>query len=375
MAPSSFEPYNLSLTMKLPVTKPLKILVFSAKGGGTGCALRAFYIAEAFLKRGHQAVYVKPIPSLPLWFDMVLSMPYYFLLSLFSRFDAALVIKPYPMAVPALWLQRLKGAKVVIDVDDLDYEYSHGLFRNFHQWLQKPWPAWADWATYHNPRLKEPLSRVFRVPFSRQVQLLQGVDTSLFKPGRPDPSQLPQTVMDLPKVKNPLLIFTAHLNVACDLEPVLESFKSVLVSLPKARLLVAGGGPDEAHFKKIAEHLGISESVHFTGMLTPYQVAACLGLADAALVYYRDSLVNRQRSSMKLREALACGLKVVATNVGEAAQLKKSLYLSEPNPAAFAKEILKALKAKKSPQGVALLVKRWDWTSCVEPLERKLSSP
>src|SRR5581483_11659105 len=101
--------------MKAP--KPLDILVFSAKGGGTGCALRARYIAEALAKKGHRARFVDPIPSLPYWFDMVLSTLYYFWVSLKTRSHAAMVIKPYPTAVPALWLQRVKGAKLVIDVD------------------------------------------------------------------------------------------------------------------------------------------------------------------------------------------------------------------------------------------------------------------
>ncbi|HTC22006.1 MAG TPA: glycosyltransferase, partial [bacterium] len=343
-----------------------------AKGGGTGCALRAFYIAGAFKKRGHQARFVAPIPSLPLWFDMALSTFYYFLVSLLTRSDASIVIKPYPMAVPALWLQRLKGAKVVIDVDDLDYDYSQGWFRSFHLWLQKPWPSWADWVTYHNPRLKQPLGDIFKVPSSKLVQLPQGVDTSLFKPGPSDPSGLPEAVGKLRESKGPLLVFTAHLNVACDLEPVLESFKKILASLPQARLLVAGGGPDENRFKSLARDLGLADSTTFTGMISPAQVASCLGLADAALVYYRDSPVNRHRSSMKLREALACGLKVVATRVGEAALLKSVLYLCDPNPAAFAREVLKALKSKKSSKGAALLVKKWDWTNCVKDLETKI---
>ncbi len=353
----------------------LKIVVFSAKGGGTGCALRARYIAEAFRKRGHQALFVKPIPSLPLWFDMVLSLPYYFLVSLFSRFDAAMVIKPYPMAVPALWLQRLKGAKIVIDVDDLDYDYSRGLFRAFHRWLQKRWPVWADLVTYHNPELLTPIREFFKVPSEKLVQLAQGVDTDLFRLEKPRFENLPPAAAQLQSQKDrgPILAFTAHLNVACDLEPVLESFKLLRQTLPKVQLLIAGGGPDETRFKRLAGELGIAESVHFTGMVTPEQVAACLGLAGTALVYYRDTPVNRHRASMKLREALACGCKVVATDVGEAARFKKALFLSKPDPKSYAKAVLGALKAKKSPQAGALLVKKWDWIRCVEPLEKELS--
>jgi glycosyltransferase involved in cell wall biosynthesis len=107
-------------------------------------------------------------------------------------------------------------------------------------------------------------------------------------------------------------------------------------------------------------------------MVTPAQVSACLRLCDAALVYYRDTPVNRHRASMKLREALACGKKVIVTDVGEARRFKKALFLSKPDPKSFAKALLAALKAKKSPQSAALLVKKWDWIRCVENLEKEL---
>jgi glycosyltransferase involved in cell wall biosynthesis len=354
--------------------QPLKILVFSAKGEGTGCALRARYIAEAFQKLGHQTKFVKPIPSLSLWFDMVLSKPYYFFLSLFMKADVAMAIKPYPTVIPALWIQRFKGAKVVMDVDDLDYDYSHGWFKAFHKWLQMPWPKWADFVTYHTPHLLKPLQEVFKVPAGKLVQLPQGVDTQIFSSGALEKEYLPGIVAALhkdPKTR-PLLVFTAHLNVACDLEPVLKSFQIILKSKPSAKLLVAGGGPDEGRFKRLSVELGIVPSVHFTGYLTPPQVAACLQIADASLVYYSDIPVNRHRASMKLRESLACGCKVVATQVGEMGQFKKAVFLSKPNPASFAQAVLKALKSKKSPRLGAILVKKLDWTHCVENLEKEL---
>jgi glycosyltransferase involved in cell wall biosynthesis len=362
--------------MKRTAQGPLKFLVLSAKGWGTGSALRAFYIAEALRKRGHIVKFVKPLPTLPLWLDMALAKPYTLWHSLFFKSDAALAVKPYPTLVPALWVQRLKGARIIFDVDDLDYAYSHGWFRSLHKWLQKGWPNWADIVTYHNPRLLEPIRHIFKVPDSKLVQIQQGVDIDIFRPGPLKKTDLPLVAADLLEHKKdgPILTFTAHLNNACDLGPVLHSVKLLMKSVPQARLLVAGGGPDEARFRQMARHLRITNSVHFTGMLTIRQVAACLKAGDLALAYYGPALVNEHRASMKLREALACGCKVVATDVGEAGQWKRALFLSKPDPAAFAQTIRKALKAKKSPQAAALLVKNWDWTRCVENLEKELSS-
>ena len=200
--------------MKPTTPKSLIILVLSAKGGGTGCALRARYIAEAFEKRGHQVHFIKPIPSLPLWFDMVLSAFYYFWISLWVKSDVAIAIKPYPTVVPGLFVQKCKGAKVTIDVDDLDYDYSHGWFRALHKWLQEPWPKWADLVTYHNPHLREPLQKVFKVPAKKLVCLPQGVDGGLFHPGPLKMDDLPRAGAALKNRngKGPILTFTAHLS-------------------------------------------------------------------------------------------------------------------------------------------------------------------
>jgi len=362
--------------MKSP-SQPLRILVLSAKGWGTGSALRAFYLSEALRKRGHAVTFVKPLPTLPFWLDMALSLPFYFFTTCLSRYDAVLCVKPYPTVIPALWLQRHKGAKVVIDVDDLDYAYSRGAFRRFHQWLQRPWPAWADLTTYHNPHLREPLLGDFRVPKEKLLQVPQGVDLDTFHPGPPHPEDLPTLTAEWLAYQTScrVLCFTAHLNNACDLSPVLSAFSLLLSRLPNTRLLVAGGGPDQDRFEHQAERLGINGFLHFTGPLTPRQVAACLKASDLALAYYADTPANSHRASMKLREALACGRRVLATCVGEAKDWKGSLFLSDPTPSAYADAIPKALAAKNPPQGASRLVKKWSWTDCVTGLEKALGRP
>jgi len=355
-------------------SKPLSILVLSAKGWGTGSALRAYYIAEAFKKRGHQVKFIKPLPTLPFWADMALSLPYYFWKSLWSRYQVVLSVKPYPTVVPAMFWQKMRGAKLVFDVDDLDFAYSHGAFRKLHAALQKPWPQKADWVTYHNPKLLESILGFFQVDPAKTLQVPQGVNEAIFNKKPFKLEELPSKAAALqtaPK-KKPIVVFTAHLNVACDLEPALHAFKKVLHEMPDVQLLVAGGGPDEGRFKKMAQDLAIAPSVHFTGMLSIHQVAACLKSADLTLVYYADVPANHHRASMKLREALACGRPVVATRVGESAQLKDQVLLSDPNPGAFAKTIVKALRTKKKASLSGKAAQAWQWEKCVQPLEKEM---
>lgn len=350
------------------------MLILSAKGWGTGSALRAFYIAEAFQKRGHRVTFIKPLPTLPLWIDMALSMPYYLWKTFLTRHQVVFAVKPYPTVIPAMLWQKILGAKTVIDIDDLDFAYSHGLFKKIHAAIQKPWPRRADWVTYHNPKLKDSILDFFQVDPAKTIQVSQGVNEAIFNKKPVKPEELPSKAAALlnAKKRKPILVFTAHLNVACDLDPALHAFKKVHHEMPDVQLLVAGGGPDEGRFKKMAQDLQVGPSVHFTGMLTTTQVAACVKSADVSLVYYADVPANHHRASMKLREALACGKPVVATNVGESAQLKDQVTLSDANPNAFAKAILKTLRSKKAAARSSQWVHQWQWEKCVQPLEKEL---
>jgi len=348
----------------------LRILILSAKGGGTGSALRALYVADALRQRGHEVVCPPLIPTLPLWLDMALAPFWYLPFALFRPYDAVWCVKPYPSLAPACWVQRLWGAKVVFDVDDLDWAYSHGAFRKVHRLFQTPWPKWGDFATYHNVKLREVLLKEFGLEAGRLVRVPQGVDPDLFHPKSKGDTAPSQPIAWDPK-RRPHLVFTAHLNVACDLGELLISFKSILKRHPKATLMVAGGGSDQRLFEERARSLGLSDHVVFTGMLRPSQVADYLRSSDAVLVYYRDNEANRHRASLKAREALSCGCRVVATKVGDVSEWGAWATLSKPNPEAFAAATSQALRARRKTRPIP---KSWTWVECVSALEKRLTA-
>lgn len=356
----------------------MHILILSSKGRGTGCILRARGIALGFEKYGHTAQVLPPFPTLPFWIDMALDGVWYFLAGLFIRCDVVIGIKPYPTLVPAfLWQRIVHKARVVLDVDDLDYAYSSGRFMEFHKALELPWPKRADLVTYHNPHLKDPLRSVFGVAEENLVSLPQGVVTDRFRRFTPTAQDLPTAARVFlgeyrPK---PLLVYTAHLNLACGLAEILEALAIVKRSHPGVGLLVAGGGPDMGHLRLLARQRGVDSHVRFTGQVSQEQVAACLNLADLVLVYYGSSAANKHRASMKLREALACHAQVVATNVGEMHDFGRHVHLSAPDPHSFARAVQKALKCPPKPPIPADELKALNWDDCVRPLERKVRVP
>lgn len=78
------------------------------------------------------------------------------------------------------------------------------------------------------------------------------------------------------------------------------------------KLTIAGTGKDEQKIKSLAEKLNISaDRLHFTGELTPNQIAILLQQADFFLLFS-----NNENAPVVISESLACGKPVVSTNVG-----------------------------------------------------------
>ncbi len=162
-----------------------------------------------------------------------------------------------------------------------------------------------------------------------------------------------------------------HLVVARNLEPIygndvaLKAFVHILARFPRARLSVAGSGPEAAELAELARRLGITEQVRFTGRLDREQMAVLYRDADLMLNASRvDNMPNA------LLEALASGLPVVSTCAGGIPFMVKDRDTAMLVPiddaaamAAAAIEVLEnhGLREKLVAAGLAD-VRRYQWT-------------
>ena len=78
--------------------------------------------------------------------------------------------------------------------------------------------------------------------------------------------------------------------------------------------------------------------------MPPAEVADYLGIGDAAIVYYKDIEVNYFRESMKLREMLALGPKVVLNDVGDLETLKDYTYQTGSDHEEVANQLVSVLR-------------------------------
>jgi glycogen synthase len=100
------------------------------------------------------------------------------------------------------------------------------------------------------------------------------------------------------------------------LDLLLEAVAQLLPAHPRIRVLLAGGGPQEAALRMRAGELGISGAVHFTGRVDHVDIARYYSLVDL-LVYPRRAMrLTELVTPLKPLEAMSLGRIVVASDVG-----------------------------------------------------------
>ncbi len=329
--------------------------------------MRGYEIARALNRIGHEARFMRP-PGLPgpLRSEMIGSMVRYTAGSRHDRYDAIMVVKPYPSgSIPALLLSGGETA-FILDIDDLDAAYRKGWRSAAIGAIQKPFPRSADLITCHNRELARYLSAKEGVPPDMIYRLEQGVDIPLFDPDR-------KIVTGIGDGK--LIVNVCHFDAAADLEPLLDSLAIVVSRDPSIEVKIVGGGPLLPRYRSRIRGRGLSGNVHLTGPLAQEEVAAAVAEADLCTVFYSDNYANRYRSSLKIREYLAMGKKVVSTDVGELRRFAPYTYQTEADPVSFAGMVLSAIdvrRSKRAERGQRLVRSNLSWTRIATRFARRL---
>jgi glycosyltransferase involved in cell wall biosynthesis len=334
----------------------MRILVVSGLSSDSGCMLRARYLASSLRKAGAEVRLAKAIRALPFWLDWLVSALWNLRFAFWSC-DVVIGCKPLPGIIPLLLLKKLCGTLTVLDIDDLDFAYRGGPGGAILRLFQTPFPKRFDIVTYHNQTLAPAIQELFGVPAARLVRLRQGVDFDVFSPN-------PSTVRPALDTSAHWVAYPGHLNIASDLDAVFEVIRIARKTHPSVRLLVVGGGPGEGKFRAMAKARGVGDITKFTGYVTPDTVALYCKACHAGIAYYKDQPANWYRESMKVREMLAMGMRVVTTSVGELKQFSSLTYQGQAVPEEIAGILLSVLQAGgdgREAAGPPFVRRHMDW--------------
>ncbi len=148
-----------------------------------------------------------------------------------------------------------------------------------------------------------------------------------------------------------------------------EAWSTLAARLPDAHLVVAG--PTDSHCSPPA-----GERVHSLGLLPHEQIAELFAALDLGIIYLRDTAFGRYCFPQKAYEMLACGLPVVAADIGVMSGLlstvSRALYRAD-DPSDLVRAILAMRESPGKPD-----VDIEDWRQLigrVEPELRSLAAP
>jgi PEP-CTERM/exosortase A-associated glycosyltransferase len=100
------------------------------------------------------------------------------------------------------------------------------------------------------------------------------------------------------------------------LDLLLAALPRIVASMPDVRVLLVGGGPEEASLRALAHKLGIDDKVVFAGRVQHSEIARYYNIVDV-FAYPRHSIrLTELVTPLKPLEAMAQGRLIVASDVG-----------------------------------------------------------
>lgn len=227
---------------------------------------------------------------------------------------------PVLNALPALRAGRRLGIPVVYEIRAFweDAAVDHGTTRehSLRYRLTHALETWALRRVGHVFTICEGLRAdiVARgIPAERVTVIPNAVDIESFQlSGEPDAALKARLGLD----GRTVIGFVGSFYAYEGLDLLLDAVPALLARQPDLRVLLVGGGPQEANLKAQASRLGIADRVIFTGRVPHGEVSRYYDLIDL-LAYPRHSMrLTELVTPLKPLEAMAQGRVFVASDVG-----------------------------------------------------------
>jgi glycosyltransferase involved in cell wall biosynthesis len=152
------------------------------------------------------------------------------------------------------------------------------------------------------------------------------VDTDLFKPSNPGMNRRGHQIASIDKIS---IAFAGRLDRVKNLDFLLRSYAFLEKTLPEIELIIIGDGPEKRNLINLARSLKL-ENVSFPGEIPSVDMPEILSFIDIVVL----PAIGGEGSPTILKEALACGIPVVTTNVGDV-----SKFIKHPLAGRVVKEI------------------------------------
>ncbi|GAB5536687.1 MAG: glycosyltransferase family 4 protein [Rubricoccaceae bacterium] len=139
-----------------------------------------------------------------------------------------------------------------------------------------------------------------------------GVDVERFRPGLMPKEAAPKGAF--------VVGFVGSLKPWHGLATLAEAFARLHQLAPDVHLLIVGEGPERESLQADLERLGVADAATLTGAVAPVDVPRWMAAMDVAVAPYTDA-TGCYFSPLKVFEAMAAGIPVVASRAGQVADV------------------------------------------------------
>ena len=181
----------------------------------------------------------------------------------------------------------------------------------------------------------------------------------------PNGSNLPEVSQARPSEAGPLIVSVGRLERYKGHHRVLAAFPRVLERFPKARLRIAGSGPEANRLQRMADALGIADRVTVGPVPSSDRQGMASLLSQAALVVL---LSEYESQAIAVHEALTLGRPVLVAYTSALRELAdRSLAAAVPRDA-MAHEIAAAVIRQLKQPSIAARFQLSTWDDCTSAL-------
>ena len=248
-----------------------------------------------------------------------------------------------PLPLPLAVIAKVLRVKVVITIHGTDF-----LTLRRSRLLQLVFRVFSDKIFYVSTAMREPLFTMF--PETKLAYTPSGVDLKLFR--------------HRGLYRKRQLISVGSLKWQKGYQDLLKAFQEASTKLPDYSLVIVGDGQDRHDLMNLTRELGIEDRVVFTGQQSQQEIVRLLN--ESAL--FVMSSVSEGFPKVIL-EALACGLPVVVTDVGNSGDVVRDngvgIVVPPNQPSSLAQAVVTMLTDKRRYRECAkrceLTADKYDW--------------
>jgi len=229
-------------------------------------------------------------------------------------------------AIPAVIAAYLKGKPLHYDWDDWEekiwYESCgrglHSRFIGFSfKILERVLPLLSNSVSCASESLKQ-LTLRFGVKEDLVFDAPVGADLDKFRPGIDGASVRKR--YDISKDES-LVLYIGQLHGAQYVDLFIKAANIILHNNTKIKFMIVGEGFMERKLRRLVNELGLERKVIFSGSIAHDEMPFYIAAATVCVAPFKDTLVTRCKSPLKIVEYMASGKAIVASKVGDVSKM------------------------------------------------------